>query len=452
MIDCEELPGRLQDICRGTAVKANGRRHSLSARKKIVSARLQLPISEIELPFCDDATACEKEPVEPVGTFMKANIEKLFTIRTGQDCGCQNLATQMDLWGIDGCEKRREEIVAHLVSNRDILTGSLARSVFSFVREAGVKDAAAMAVKLAGDWWHSKDVTREAEIAGAHWLLDMAIAGARAAAPPRKHPVIPQRGLVYSCRVPITTIRPRPFPGLPTLTLLCHCWPNGDNWRNHVEYLKRVEGRGSRVEGRTGEVFGRKIMGVATGPKRAGFDEVRRAFGDSWEYVAVENDPKLREVKTYQPMLDMVQSTNENDVTFCIHTKGTQAHTSENPQIKWWTGALYETVVYNWQSVLAEMGKGYSIVGSFRRINGHFRTRYGWHFSGTFYAFRNAAAFPQGMPAFEHKWWGTESWPGNHFSREEASCLFADNCGHLYDSNPALEAELVEWRSRKNAT
>lgn len=442
MIDCAELPGRLQEICLGTAVKSNGRRHSLSARKKIVAARLQLPINVIELPFCDDATAAEKEPVEPVGTFLKAHIEKLFTIKTGKDCGCQNLARDMDLWGIEGCEKRREEIVGHLLSNRDILTGSLARSAFSYVRQASLKESSAMALKLAGDWWHGNDVTHEAEVAGAHWLLDMAIAGARSAAPPRKHPARQQhRGFVYSCRVPITTIRPRQFPGKPALTLLCHCWPNGENWRKHVEYLKPVN-----------DVFDRKIMGVATGKNGAGFDEVRLAFGDSWEYIAVENDPKLREVKTYRPMLEMVQSTDENDVTFCIHTKGTQDHTAANPQITWWVEAMYETVVYNWKNVLDEITKGYSIAGSFRRIGGHFKTRYGWHYSGTFYAFRNAAAFPQGVPQISEKWWGTESWPGDHFSLEESACIFADNCGDIYKADPALEAQLVEWRCRNNAT
>ena len=241
-------------------------------------------------------------------------------------------------------------------------------------------------------------------------------------------------------RQPMGQIAPRPFIAKPRLTLLFHCWPNGDSWKRHVDYLRPVSG-----------VFDRKIMGVATGPGTATLAEVQAAFGDSWEYLEVPNDKALREVLTYRTMLEMVRSTDENDVTFCLHSKGAQSHTAASRQIQWWTEAMYSTVVHNWQNVLCKMEQGYPIVGSFLRVGKHLQARHGWHFSGTFYAVRNAVAFQNGVPGFASNFYGTESWPGHHFARHEAACMFAENCGDIYKENPQLELELNEWR-RLNET
>ena len=256
--------------------------------------------------------------------------------------------------------------------------------------------------------------------------------------PPRK--TVDRKSIPAVCRQPMAQITPRLFTAKPRLTLLFHCWPNGDSWRRHVDYLRPVSG-----------VFDRKIMGVATGPGTATLAEVRAAFGSSWEYLEVTNDKSLREVMTYRTMFEMVRSTDENDVTFCLHSKGAQSHTAASRQIQWWAEAMYSTVAYNWQNVLGKMQQGYPVVGSFLRAGKQLQTRYGWHFSGTFYAFRNAVAFQNGVPGFASNFYGTESWPGHHFARHEAACMFADNCGDIYKQNLQLEQELNEWR-RLNET
>jgi len=344
---------------------------------------------------------------EAVGAALKERIAKLVTIKTSKGCNCNNLAADMDRWGIAGCEERREQIIDHLVGNRDMLIEAL---------RDWLGHAAGLAASMIPDMMLR---------AGAGWLLSNAIDDVR--------------GSLYSDSRPnpITILKHRPFTADPKLTLLCHCWANGENWRRHVEYLKPVDG-----------VFDRKIMGVAVNKGSSGFDDVRRAFGDSWEYFQVENDKNLREVATYGKMFQMVESIDENDVTFCIHTKGTQDRTAASQQIRWWTEAMYETVIYDWQTVLEKMEDGYSIAGSFRRFGAHFQTRYGWHFSGTFYAFRNAATFQHGIPQIDQRWWGTESWPGRHFCREETACMFADNAGDIYKADPKLEQDLIEWRQQ----
>ena len=249
-----------------------------------------------------------------------------------------------------------------------------------------------------------------------------------------------QKNIPAVSRQPLAQITPRPFTEKPRLTLIFHCWPNGDGWKRHVDYLRPVSG-----------VFDRKIMGVATGRGTATLAEVRAVFGDSWEYFEVENDKALREVLTYRTMLEMVRSTDINDVTFCLHSKGAQSHTAASRQIQWWTEAMYSTVVHNWKNVLGKMEQGYPVVGSFLRVGKHLQSRYGWHFSGTFYAFRNAVAFQKGVPGYASNFYGTESWPGHHFARHEAACMFAENCGDIYKENPQLELELNEWR-RLNET
>ena len=112
---------------------------------------------------------------------------------------------------------------------------------------------------------------------------------------------------------------------------------------------------------------------------------------------------------------------------------------------------MYQTVVHNWQNVLGKMEQGYPVAGSFLRVGKHLQARHGWHFSGTFYAFRNAVAFQNGVPGFASNFYGTESWPGHHFARHEAACMFGENCGDIYKENPQLELELNEWR-RLNET
>jgi len=116
---------------------------------------------------------------EPVGDALTARIEGLLGVKSGKDCKCKDLTVKMNAWGIAGCEKNRKEIIETLVKNREILKVSLAKSAFAFGREEGVFESLKMAGKLAGDWWHGKDVSEEAFQDGANWLLDRAIEDTR---------------------------------------------------------------------------------------------------------------------------------------------------------------------------------------------------------------------------------------------------------------------------------
>lgn len=143
----------------------------------------------------------EGKKKEPVGEFLTNRIDGLLGIKTGKGCDCRDLAAKMNAWGISGCElpKNRKEIIETLLKNREILKVSLAKSAFAFVRQEGVVESMKMVKKLAGDWWHQKDVEEEAFQDGANWLLDRALEDTR------RH-VVENQNLVDEAIVPAQSV------------------------------------------------------------------------------------------------------------------------------------------------------------------------------------------------------------------------------------------------------
>ena len=75
--------------------------------------------------FCECGTVTQTGITKPikkrarVGAELKKIIPKLLK---SKDCQCDLYARQMDMWGIDGCESRFDEIVAHLMSQAEKVT------------------------------------------------------------------------------------------------------------------------------------------------------------------------------------------------------------------------------------------------------------------------------------------------------------------------------------------
>ena len=57
---------------------------------------------------------------EPVGTELSKLIPR-WAVKMGEGCGCKDMAKKMDKWGIEGCEQRFDQIVAHLLSQDEHL-------------------------------------------------------------------------------------------------------------------------------------------------------------------------------------------------------------------------------------------------------------------------------------------------------------------------------------------
>lgn len=237
---------------------------------------------------------------------------------------------------------------------------------------------------------------------------------------------------------PLIPGKPLPFTCQPSVTLMFHVYPKGESWKRHIDKLAPVLPRCDRL-----------LLGVATDKTTYSLSETVALFGDRWEVFHAENRSTghgkggLREVATYKQMLSTLPK-GQNDITLCLHGKGSQGHTL-NTTIEWWVDAMYQTVAYNLHGVVREMENGAAIVGSFRRKGTQLGTHHRWHYSGTYYAFRNAIVFSNGVPSYREIWWGTESWPGDHFPLSASSCIFGDNAGDLYKPENQPRAELDSW-------
>lgn len=244
---------------------------------------------------------------------------------------------------------------------------------------------------------------------------------------------------------PTIPIEPLPFTGPPKITLMFHVYPRGEAWKRHLDKLAPIL-----------PLCDRLMLGVATDESTYSLEETVAEFGDRWEVFHANNRSGghgkggLREVATYKQMLPLL-SRGQNDITLCLHGKGSQSHT-ENDVINWWIDAMYETVAYNLDGVVREMENGAAIVGSFRRHGRFLGTRHQWHYSGTYYAFRNAITFSNGVPSYREIWWGTESWPGDHFPIRASSCLFGDHAGNLYKIEDQKRGELQQFRASNEQT
>lgn len=100
-----------------------------------------------------------------VGSVLKDKIAGLLRVKSGGTCGCTTLASQMDEWGPDQCDARREYIIGRLMENKQMLIDSL-----SIVGNT---------VQAFAGWTVGTGLLDPAIRTGADWLLTEAINQAR---------------------------------------------------------------------------------------------------------------------------------------------------------------------------------------------------------------------------------------------------------------------------------
>jgi hypothetical protein len=346
--------------------------------------------------------ATPRRVTETPGTELTKSLAWIAKIKPATaTCNCQNLAAEMDKEGVKKCRERREYYLGKMLENKTAI-------VEAMKAEGGVNGILGA---VAGVVPHMIAVA---------WIGHKFDAACDAAEVKKKQPTTRPRRQSATPRgakmanSPTMPGEPIAFTDIPRLTLMFHVWP----------------------------------LGVATDVSTATMEETAAAFGDRWEVTHVVNNPEkptgLREVATYRPMIEAL-AHGVNDVTFCAHGKGVQGHNVSSEPVTWWTDAMYETILHNIDGVLDEMRNGAAIVGSFRRHGSQFGTTHRWHYSGTFYAFRNAVAFSNGVPQYRQNWWGTESWPGDHFPLSHSACIFGDGINNMYKADQQPRKELREW-------
>jgi len=209
---------------------------------------------------------------------------------------------------------------------------------------------------------------------------------------------------------------------------LFHIWPvkGFDAWRWNCDQLM------SRAH-----LFnGRRIVSIVTDSKSESVEVVKEYMRDfTDEFIIAKNIPRLREVVTFVPMMEQIESLNPKEITFFCHSKCVRHDIDLNDTgstIVRWTKAMYETCL-DYYPLVEESLKDYGITGSFKR-HGQFRTRgnHRWHYSGTFYWYRHDEVFRRNWRYIDKRFFGAESWVGHVFKAEDAGVLFADKVDDLY--------------------
>lgn len=184
---------------------------------------------------------------------------------------------------------------------------------------------------------------------------------------------------------------------------------------------------------------------------------VRARFGPHAarvEFLAMENDPQLREVKSFPELFGRIPD-EPGHATLYAHGKGTTRPVGDVART--WTAALYTLYMDYWAAV-AECLDRCPIAGAFRKIGRGWGAESAseWHYSGAWTWFRNRELFARKWQRIGRWWGGIESYFSEHFTAAEGGLIFCTGDVrevNLYSSSywqhtatPALDA----WK-RENA-
>jgi hypothetical protein len=219
--------------------------------------------------------------------------------------------------------------------------------------------------------------------------------------------------------------------------LLFHLYPRrGPDWRWHALWLRE----------RMALFNGRRVVAVVTDRTTDPPGQVRDALaGLGIEWVELPNDPGLREVATHAPLFGrLAAETGPGDVTLYAHSKGVanKSWPDGGATIRRWTEALYETLVDYWPAV-QRLLETHPLAGSFKRRGRYWQESVAtWHYSGSWFWFRNRDLYARDWRRIDRFWSGIESYPGLHFGVEEAGVVF----GHGFPGESSWPYRAEVWR------
>jgi len=378
---------------------------------------------------------------EPVGTELKKLIAWLTQIKPTASCNCTTLAKEMDSWGADGCEKRRPQIVAKLVANREMLEQHARQT--SWIQSAILSITPDSVAAVAAGMLLTQAITNaKASYANSKQAMN---AGKRAARVKshRNHRVmslstsqIKLRDAAQSAPPP----KPDPFTDTPMIHFGAHMWPLKQYWRWHAKLWREL----------AETINGRCVVGIVTDDNTAPIEEVQAALGDRFELFVATNTPQ-GENPTFRELQNRIPQ-GQNDVLIYAHAKGVREHTAASESVRIWTECMYETVVFNTAKVVHKLVEGYKCFGSFRSFgNVPLAPVNNWHYSGTFFAVR---AKHIGRKTVKTGYGGVEAWCGDHIPAAEAWNEFVDSPGFKFGYDlaavyPAIVDAQMQWEANR---
>lgn len=389
---------------------------------------------------------------EGVGTELMAIFKEDPIGKHATSCpNCIALARRMNEWDSAGCIEHLDEIVEDILPRaKDWLQSAVDGKIKGYEPTALDKLKAASPYRVKRIWikrqikqairnWESKSKVRAAPKPQA----DEASSDAK----PEPDAEVAKRNVN---RRPGRLVKPLPFtyadePIEPvdlsqsTRHLVMHVYPVKGNgvWQWNLDQVMKHA-----------DLFnGLRIVSIVTDYKTESAAEVRQHLvGFADEVLEFPNQTQLGEVVSFAPMVQqLLKHDSPTDVTFYCHTKGVTRNKA--PAIRSWASAMYETCLH-WPAVQPLL-ESHAMAGSFRRYAHVGRDWGDWHYSGTFWWFRNADVFTRDWTRIPQRRVGIEAWPSRMFRENEVGCIFLDRTGGLYDPEyweklvtPALE----KWR------
>lgn len=233
-----------------------------------------------------------------------------------------------------------------------------------------------------------------------------------------------------------------------TRHLAYHVYPIKDSaWKSIVQ----------RVVKELDSFNGSKVVSIAIDTRTVKPSEVIEVFGrKDVKYITILND-HTGEVKSWKPLLtEILKNNSKNDITLYAHAKGVTR--GDNPYVKSWCDMLHEVNFQNIPLVERQLSM-YPITGAFQKIGHGFSDgRSDWHYSGTFFWFRNDVMSKRNWTDIGQYWGGVEAWVGRHFHPDEAGCLFHKMLSpnlSLYDGTymtGTVIPKFREWQSSLKTT
>lgn len=213
------------------------------------------------------------------------------------------------------------------------------------------------------------------------------------------------------------------YPEITTRNLIYHVYPK-PGWINAIcEIADHREAFNGRV------MVGLAVdPGVDAGPIE---NEIRHILKPDRVFV-IPNDPDLREVATFQTLLESVLNASESEATFYAHAKALTTDGSVLGATRW-RQTMAANLLGRWQDAMRHLRR-HPFVGTHKMIwpatqSPPFPTRirptYPWMLAGTFWWFRHDEVSKRYRPELIiHDRYGTEAFPAQMFYHSRAYSMW----------------------------
>lgn len=174
--------------------------------------------------------------------------------------------------------------------------------------------------------------------------------------------------------------------------------------------------------------FDRVIVGVAEEPGGVPAAVISHHLRQhkNIEFVIAQNNPRKGELTTMPTMLEMVESTNPDELTFYAHAKGVSHTGAKLRAVQSWTRAMWELNFHT--DYVRSLLSNRACVGAFQRGGdddpGFVGNDYGWHYSGNFWWVRHSELFKlEWRKPLKGRRHAAENFLGSMFPMMAAGCV-----------------------------